>query len=711
MNNMKKHSERGAIMLEVIAVLSLMGLMGAMLFRQIYKRNQELQNIQMASEIRVVKEAFSAYIQANGAEISCPNLSVAMAPQHCEVPGKTLAEVVKDYLPTGFLPSAGEGWGADTVDALYDFKLLGYLRGPDNVAGQGIRTFLGVVTPKRAALPDGVCDEDDSAWNTRRAARIAMLIGIDGGIFSKGVTSSGAESDDIAGTVGTWHLSTATIFGGVDNMYETLNLNRCAEPPIYLAITELDVYSPEIDLPDQRVNLPKDWDLALEKGHVFDEFRVGGKSKAGCYAIHHNTVDSSAGVQLVSQDIMGTLADCMPAFWVETEHTPDGDKGQVYVLNDLHVGADAAHVQADGVTLSKTGEIATPNLVITKDGRIVSTDKTPSGLSEHGDKNYELDLAYTSTMNDIRLASRGGARLSDILPKYILKEQTEVSNSSGNPSNIEVPTCPAGYKAAVAVIPTRWDIDLNADTELVKEEVGSETSLDSATFPVTGGVVDIKENGLKGIPVNTTTGGTTPYAIVDHDAQNDVGTVSGAAVSLNGLKAKTTMDRNSICVMIDDPTNAAMDGSINTWEVPTPRPANPEWAITLGKMGYVDPADPTSARECHSDSNIHAIVQTYCVFVDDAAHGVATTGNIGEARLNRFAASNNGTSFTTSDAQAACEGVGMVWSGTECVLPARANATTAATCRLAGGRWTGWACEEVSAAPAGGENPAPTPSP
>ena len=118
MNNMKKHSERGAIMLEVIAVLSLMGLMGAMLFRQIYKRNQELQNIQMASEIRVVKEAFSAYIQANGAEISCPNLSVAMAPQHCEVPGKTLAEVVKDYLPTGFLPSAGEGWGADTVEQL-----------------------------------------------------------------------------------------------------------------------------------------------------------------------------------------------------------------------------------------------------------------------------------------------------------------------------------------------------------------------------------------------------------------------------------------------------------------------------------------------------------------------------------------------------------------------------------------------------------------
>ena len=62
---MSKKLEQGAIMLEVVAVLALMGLMGAIMFRQIYLRNQELHNIQMASEIRMVKEGFSAYIQAN----------------------------------------------------------------------------------------------------------------------------------------------------------------------------------------------------------------------------------------------------------------------------------------------------------------------------------------------------------------------------------------------------------------------------------------------------------------------------------------------------------------------------------------------------------------------------------------------------------------------------------------------------------------------
>ena len=34
---------------------------------------------------------------------------------------------------------------------------------------------------------------------------------------------------------------------------------------------------------------------------------------------------------------------------------------------------------------------------------------------------YKVDPAYMSVMNDIRLTSRGGAKLSDILPNYISK--------------------------------------------------------------------------------------------------------------------------------------------------------------------------------------------------------------------------------------------------------------------------------------------------
>ena len=64
-----RKNERGSIMVEVIAVLALMGVMGTLLFRQVARRNEELDNVNLASEIRMVKEATTAYIQAYKTEL------------------------------------------------------------------------------------------------------------------------------------------------------------------------------------------------------------------------------------------------------------------------------------------------------------------------------------------------------------------------------------------------------------------------------------------------------------------------------------------------------------------------------------------------------------------------------------------------------------------------------------------------------------------
>ena len=45
---------------------------------------------------------------------------------------------------------------------------------------------------------------------------------------------------------------------------------------------------------------------------------------------------------------------------------------------------------------------------------------------------YRVDPAFISVMNDIKLTSRGGARLSEALPNYILKGIYELSNSYGS---------------------------------------------------------------------------------------------------------------------------------------------------------------------------------------------------------------------------------------------------------------------------------------
>lgn len=96
---------------------------------------------------------------------------------------------------------------------------------------------------------------------------------------------------------------------------------------------------------------------------------------------------------------------------------------------------------------------------------------------------YEVNPAYTSVMHDIKLTTRGGARLSDILPDFINKgiyvvdttyspnatwvpgtsviPTTEVGDSAENEVSafagfIPTPKCPPGYAKVVTLTPSGW---------------------------------------------------------------------------------------------------------------------------------------------------------------------------------------------------------------------------------------------------------------
>ncbi len=131
--------------------------------------------------------------------------------------------------------------------------------------------------------------------------------------------------------------------------------------------------------------------------------------------------------------------------------------------------------------------------------RLVSDVPYPSGDAFQGyDKDglapgkkydyYQVNPAYTSVMNDIKLASRGGARLSDILPDFINKgiyvvdntyQDASVGNSwptisGGKPSTepascdttaciaspwlgfVPAPQCPKNYAKGITITPFRW---------------------------------------------------------------------------------------------------------------------------------------------------------------------------------------------------------------------------------------------------------------
>ncbi len=397
-------SESGAIMLEVVAVLSLMGLMGTMLFRQMYVRNQELHNIQMASEIRVVKDAFAAWIQAESSKLG----------SRCHIPSDgtvgdynlTAADInsVRTFLPDGFLP------GNDFPDS-YILKLMCFERG---TAGSLIDTYYGVVIPQKDILPDEGADK--STWNFRRAARVAMLIGVDGGAYDANVTDN-----DVYGPVGTWSLQ-ACDDNGVKGILHGTDYCDNNPPAVYIATTGTDVFKPEIEMPPINVGLGANWDLALRDLTSYGKFMAGAPQN--CYSIsadRRGVLNNATGVFELQSDRMflpGYDATCYPAFYVKggDDGNAAGAKatGDVYILNDLHVG----HDYGDGNPGTEKSAIR-----FDKNGMIVfekATIKDPQESNK--ETNYILDPQYTSVMNDVKIMSRGGANLSDLLPNYILKE-------------------------------------------------------------------------------------------------------------------------------------------------------------------------------------------------------------------------------------------------------------------------------------------------
>ncbi len=113
------------------------------------------------------------------------------------------------------------------------------------------------------------------------------------------------------------------------------------------------------------------------------------------------------------------------------------------------------------------------------------------GTAGGGNKNYkaydgyEINPAYTSVMHDIKLTTRGGARLSDILPDFINKgiyvvdttyspdvawvpnttaiPTSEVGDSANNEVSpyagfVPTPKCPPGYAKSITLTPAGWNM-------------------------------------------------------------------------------------------------------------------------------------------------------------------------------------------------------------------------------------------------------------
>ena len=470
---MTNKQERGAIMLEVLAVLALIGVMGPMLYRQVLSRNQEISNVNIAAEMRAIKEAMSSAIAADSAVLAelCKADATSSDLEPCGAGEATFKEAVEDFLPIGMEHILEPGYG-------YDIKLYTYTVSLSN--GEEYPIAVGVVAGSDLA----------ENWSFKRAARIANLIGTDGGV---------KQGADLVGSGGSWQLE--GIGGHFGNN-------------VVVATTAMDTFDPDLGATDPNaVTVPDS--LVFEDLHAWNYFSVGNQ-KENCFELGHNNVGVSDTIKRVGD------GECDPLFWVGAKGT-DGDKstaGQVYVKNNLYVGrnnsenkqAFAFEVKGtkdhdnkdvtnsrivvynidgdDTLEINANGQIISRNQTLKvkdKQTTISNDDGTVNIKNEEGELNYGLDPANTSVLNDVRLASRGGARLSDILPNYISKGIFQLTSSdTKNPYTWQQtkPTCPPDYVAAITVTPLKWGA---SSVQEIKIPTGTEVDVSGLSAPAGGG--------------------------------------------------------------------------------------------------------------------------------------------------------------------------------------------------------------------------------
>ena len=189
----KDGEERGALMLEAIALLGLMTMMSPMVVRQTADRTAEMEEVAVAGQMKTLRDAVSSYIEANYANIAAEG-------------GNTRAvtlDQLRPYLPPSFIQG---GAVSNKLINDYDFRLRKECT--DGAAPNCNRwKIMGLVVSGRAN--DGTAG-GAAELDVRRAARIATMIGADGGYTPS--TDSGQNGNVIHGAQGIWE-GNVTDFG------------------------------------------------------------------------------------------------------------------------------------------------------------------------------------------------------------------------------------------------------------------------------------------------------------------------------------------------------------------------------------------------------------------------------------------------------------------------------------------------------------------
>lgn len=314
----KGTSERGALMIEAIALLGLMTMMSPMIVRQTADRTAEMEEVTIAGQMKTIKEALQNYIEANyqtrAKALADANTADAALPV-------TAAELAP-YLPSSYLNSTG---GAVSLkgNKLMDGFDIGIRAQCTEASTPGCspsesNNFCACGTMSGGAVTDDsltstcactrykmtglVLSKTDSGEeiDDRRAARIASMLGADGGFMrtSNMVNAIATEGQDVAtemqkilGAQGIWEGDVTKYISGIS----TNKGGKIAATTIYSSGFSGDyLYRRKVDGLPTANSMFTDLDMG---GH--GQCTDGPSSTGGC-----NRINNAGGLEVVGGRIL-----------------------------------------------------------------------------------------------------------------------------------------------------------------------------------------------------------------------------------------------------------------------------------------------------------------------------------------------------------------------------------------------------------------------
>ena len=192
----QKQSESGSMMLEVMAVLAILAAITPVLYKQALLRNIEISNINIAAEMRMVKETLQEYVPA-----TCPSEW-----QNCELSIKD----AKGYAPDGMESIL------DNYDVVFCDYEIGSGATLETAYSETLTSEISAHAKRRYAFITDM-NPPELKWNLHRAKRVASLIGTEAGVCNEKGT---------IGVNGAWKLE--------DNV--------CADGPFVVVHTGLNIW-------------------------------------------------------------------------------------------------------------------------------------------------------------------------------------------------------------------------------------------------------------------------------------------------------------------------------------------------------------------------------------------------------------------------------------------------------------------------------------